>query len=325
MTIFCSLVMLLKVYFLLCCSNSAAANIMFNKAQQNGNYCWPEGKVVCSAGFFQICASGLWSTKMSLAQGTICGIFNEGVSAPTSDFPLSIDGNSPGKDVRVSITRFGSETSVATEVSDSQLDSGIPTSQITTHLVSAPTETLSGFRLMTSTYYSGPASDFPTLLLWVPFRLLWSLNKSVCELNPGKTPQLINNAIRYVASESGVDARVIFAVVLQESTCLLSAVTSKNGAGNYGLMQSHNGVGYSSTASILQMIKDGTEGTYYQGVDGGDGLRQVISRHGVYGGLRAYNSGENGININNLSSVSIGTPSYVSDVANRLVGAMIAH
>ncbi len=317
--------MLLKVYFLLLCSNSAAATMMSNKAQKSDNYCWSEGKVVCSAGFFQICASGLWSTKMSLAQGTTCGIFNEGVLAATSDFPLSTDGNPPVKDVRLSITRSGSETSVAIDVSDSQPDSGIPTSQTTTHLVSSPTETLSGFGSLTSTCYSGPASDFPTLTLWVPFRLLWSLNKSVCELNPGETPQLINDAIRYVASESGVDARVIFAVVLQESTCLLSTATSKNGAGNSGLMQSHNGVGYSSTASILQMIKDGTEGTYYQGLDGGDGLRQLISRHGVYGGLRAYNSGENGININNLSSASIGTPSYVSDVANRLVGAIIAH
>ena len=144
-------------------------------------------------------------------------------------------------------------------------------------------------------------------------------------LFPGETPQLINDAIGHVAFESGIDARVIFAVVLQESTCLSSIVTSKNGAGNSGLMQSHNGVGYSSTASILQMIKDGTEDTHDQGVNGGDGLQQLISRYGVYGGPRAYNSGENGININNLRSASIGTPSYVSDVANRLVGALIAH
>lgn len=318
--------MLLKIVsYLLLGSNSAATTMMSNTAQESGKYCWPEGRVVCSVDFFQICASGLWSTKMSLAHGTDCGIFNEGVLPANTELPLSIDGNPPVKDVRASVTRSDSETPVATEVSKSRPDSSVSTSLTTTHLDSPPTKTLSGLEPMTSTYYSGPASGFPTLSLWIPFPLLWSLNKSVCELNPGETPQMINNAIRQVASESGVDARVIFAVVLQESTCLLSIVTSSNGAGNSGLMQSHNGVGYSNKASILQMIKDGTEGTYYQGVDGGDGLQQLISRYGVYGGLRAYNSGENGININNLSLAFIGTPSYVSDVANRLVGAVIAH
>lgn len=259
MTIFCSLAMLLKIiFYLLLSSSSVATTMMSNKAQKSGNYCWPEGKVVCSVDFFQICASGLWSTKMSLAHGTDCGIFNEGVLPANTELPLSTDGNPPVKDIRASVTRSGSETSVTTEVSKSQPDFGVPTSLTTTHLVSSPTKTRSGFE-------PGPASGFPTLALWIPFRLLWSLNKSVCELNPGETPQLINDAIRHVASESGVDARVIFAVVLQESTCLLSIVTSSNGAGNPGLMQSHNGVGYSSTASILQMIKDGTEGTYYQG------------------------------------------------------------
>ena len=90
-------------------------------------------------------------------------------------------------------------------------------------------------------------------------------------------------------------------------------------------MQLHNGVGYTDKASILQMIKDGTEGTYWRGADGGDGLQQLIARYGVYGGLRAYNSGDLGVNKENLSSTSVGTPGYISDVANRLVGAKIAH
>jgi len=144
-------------------------------------------------------------------------------------------------------------------------------------------------------------------------------------LNPERTPQLINNAIRQVASESGVNARVIFAMVLQESTCLLSVVTLTDFVDNSGLMQSHNGVGYIDKTSIMQMIKDGTEGTHYQGVNGGDGLQQLISKYGVYEGLRAYNSDEHGININNLSSATIGTPSYVSDVANRLTGVTVTH
>ena len=131
--------------------------------------------------------------------------------------------------------------------------------------------------------------------------------------------QVIHDNIQQVASGSGVDPRVIFAVILQESTCLLSA-------GGTGLMQSHNGVGYTDQASILQMIKDGTEGTSYIGADGGDGLQQLIDRYGVYGGLRAYNSGDFGLHKDNLSSTGVGgLPSYVSDIANRLVGAIVAH
>jgi hypothetical protein len=287
----------------------AAATVMSN------NYCSPEGNVVCSADHFKICASGVWSIKMSLAQGTTCGIFNKNVSPASLDSPTSIKSDH----------LFGDAKVISQSGYDIPVPSGVPDSQITTSLTSSATQVSSGARPKVPTRYSGPASDFPPSSLWVSFRFLWSLNRSVCELNPEGTPQLINNAIRQVASDSGVDARVIFAVVLQESTCLLSAVTPANYVGNSGLMQSHNGVGYTNKASIMQMIKDGTEGTHYQGVNGGDGLQQLISKYGVYGGLRAYNSGEHGIDINNLSSAAIGTPSYVSDVANRLIGVIVAH
>ena len=319
--------MLSKVNVFLFCSISAAASLASNKAPKSGDGCWPEGSIVCSAGFFQICASALWSTKMSLAQGTTCGVFNKSLSAATFEPPPSINGQPLAKDAQVSITRSGFITSIPSDALNSQttIASGGSHGQTTTRLFSFPTQARSSSRPITSTHYSGPASDFPPSSLWVSFQLLWNLNKSVSELNPEGTAQLINDAICHTASESGVDARIIFAVVLQESTCLLSAITTNNGANNPGLIQSHNGVGYTDRASILQMIKDGTEGTYYQGVKGGDGLRQLISKYGVYGGLRAYNSVENGIDINNLSSASIGTPSYVSDIANKLIGTVIAH
>lgn len=166
-----------------------------------------------------------------------------------------------------------------------------------------------------STLYSGPASNFPSQSTWLTFDGLWELNKGVCELNPDGKERIIRNDILQVAKETGVDARLIFVVILQESTCLLSAVQSSS-----GLMQSHNGVGYTDDASILQMIKDGTNGTHHQD-NGGDGLKQVIDRYQVYEGLRAYNSGEYGLERDDLSFATIGTASYVSDVANRLTGA----
>ena len=93
---------------------------------------------------------------------------------------------------------------------------------------------------------------------------------------------------------------------------------------NPGLMQSHNGVGYTDQASILQMIQDGTCGTYCK-AGGGDGLMQTIQKFGIWGGLRAYNLGDLSVDLDNLGSAKAGTLSYVSDIANRLVGAKIAH
>ena len=103
----------------------------------------------------------------------------------------------------------------------------------------------------------------------------------------------------------------------------MTTATTNNGVSNLGLMQSHNGLSYTNKASILQMIRDGTEGTHYKGVNDGDGLQQPIAWYGIYGGLRAYISGDLGLNTFNLSSTNAGTPSYVSDVVTRLSGAKI--
>ena len=102
---------------------------------------------------------------------------------------------------------------------------------------------------------------------------------------------------------------------MQESSGNVRVRTTNNGVRNPGLMQSHNGVEFDPAnpdGSILQMIKDGTEGT-----QDGDGLKQCIDRYSnVYAGLRAYNSGR--VNPLDLSDGMGATPNYVSDVANRL-------
>ena len=279
------------------------------------NACSPEGIVECSVTHYRTCASGVWSTSMLLAQGTTCDSFHDQSSSVTSFPSPTIDGllKEPTNDPY----NFQSR------------QSNISTTFVAQATVTSPstpsTQVSSSSESISLHYYSGPASAFPTPSFWKSFDLLWTLNKGVCELNPDDTVQPIHDAITQVASESGVDARIIFTVILQESTCLLSAATTNNGVNNPGLMQSHNGVGYTNKASILQMIRDGTEGTFYKGVTGGDGLQQLITRYGIYGGLRAYNSGDLGLNASNLSSTNVGTPSYVSDVANRLTGAMIAH
>ena len=137
----------------------------------------------------------------------------------------------------------------------------------------------------------------------------------------------LSSSIQSVATSSGVDARFILAIVLQESNGCVRVGTTDNGVSNPGLMQSHSGTGSCGNSKqspcpeseILQMIKDGTEGT-----SSGDGLKQCLARNGgsgaaaYYKAARCYNSGSV------ASSGNLGqggsTHCYVSDVANRLLG-----
>ena len=135
------------------------------------------------------------------------------------------------------------------------------------------------------------------------------------------------SSIQSIATSSGVDARFILAIVLQESNGCVRVGTTDNGVSNPGLMQSHSGTGSCGDnkqspcpeTEILQMIKDGTEGT-----SAGDGLKQCLAKNGgsgataYYKAARCYNSGSV------ASSGNLGqggsTHCYVSDVANRLLG-----
>lgn len=94
--------------------------------------------------------------------------------------------------------------------------------------------------------------------------MLWTLSKGVCELNLDDTIQFIHDVITQVASKFGVNVRIIFAIILQELTCLLSSVITNNDVNNSRFMQSHNKVDYINKTSILQMIKDEIEGTFYK-------------------------------------------------------------
>lgn len=82
-------------------------------------------------------------------------------------------------------------------------------------------------------------------------------------------------------------------------------------------MQSHNGAEFNPkdpAGSILQMIRDGTEGT-----KDGDGLKQLKAKYGnYYEAFRGYNSGS--VNKKDLNDPMGATASYVKDAANRLMG-----
>ena len=136
--------------------------------------------------------------------------------------------------------------------------------------------------------------------------------------------------IKSVAASTGVDARFILAIVLQESNGCVRAPTTSLGVRNPGLLQSHNGAGTCNEAgsisnpcpqsSITQQIQDGVGGT-----SSGDGLVQCIAKSPgkgsvtqYYDAARIYNSGS--IDASGNLGAGIATHCYASDIANRLTG-----
>jgi hypothetical protein len=128
---------------------------------------------------------------------------------------------------------------------------------------------------------------------------------------------LIKKSIEQVARESGVDVRVILCIIMQESGGNVRVGTTNNGVRNPGIMQSHNGAEFNSgdpAGSILQMVRDGTEGT-----KDGDGLKQTFQHQGNwYAAFREYNSGS--VNQADMNDAQGATAHYVRDAANRLMG-----
>lgn len=135
----------------------------------------------------------------------------------------------------------------------------------------------------------------------------------------------VKSAIESVAQSSGVDARFILAVVMQESNGCVRAPTTNYGVTNPGLMQSHDGasscynVNPCPKSTIQGMIEDGVNGT-----PSGDGLKQLLAKAGgnttaaFYKAARMYNSGS--VDPSGDLGKGIATHCYVSDIANRLLG-----
>ncbi len=166
--------------------------------------------------------------------------------------------------------------------------------------------------------YSGPASAFPPRSQWASYASLWRQNSRLIALNASPSEvTFIHSAIETVSASSGVDVRAILCIIVQESGGNPRVGTTNNGVTNPGLMQSHNGVSFNAAdprGSILQMVRDGTEGTR-----DGDGLKQLLGRYGnYYEAFRGYNSGS--VNEKDLNDPVGATGDYVQKAANRLMG-----
>jgi hypothetical protein len=179
--------------------------------------------------------------------------------------------------------------------------------------------------------YQGDANGFPDPSTWVSWDDMWNQNEpDILQASGDEFTQYIMTAIQQVAGlAQTIDARVILGTIMQESSGNVHVQTTVSPDGsvrNPGLMQSHNGVEFDPSdpqGSILQMIKDGTLGT-----PSGDGLVQCLSGNSdpqygdknIYNAIRCYNSGS--VDKSNLNDAMGATTSYVSDIANRLMGVM---
>ena len=176
--------------------------------------------------------------------------------------------------------------------------------------------------------HGNTAQDFPASPQWATWDSMWAglsklIPQSCSNLGDGApvTPdqvQMVHDGIQAVAGESLVDARVILAVMMQESKGCVNVGTTNNGVSNPGLMQSHAGVSFVGGAagkdqqqqSITQMIRDGVVGTA-----SGLGLVQGINQFGnVWEAARNYNSGC--VNTANLNDGIASTAGYVNGIAN---------
>ncbi|KAK0665414.1 hypothetical protein QBC41DRAFT_358862 [Cercophora samala] len=177
---------------------------------------------------------------------------------------------------------------------------------------------------MPFTWYSGPASNFPPMSQWKSFEEIFNLNKPEMFRtgNTGEDIGRIWNAVIECA-KIGVDERVIFCIIMQESTGNVGVRTTWNmdGVATAGLMQASGSPGYPGQHGLSQdqitgMVRHGTEHYKRNLREFGDGWNAET----IYKALRAYNSGR--VNQGDLSDGLGATGAYVSDLANRLCGRL---
>ncbi|KAK1024352.1 hypothetical protein LTR33_017919, partial [Friedmanniomyces endolithicus] len=164
---------------------------------------------------------------------------------------------------------------------------------------SASSPTTTGSIIDVYKTYTGDGSiadGWPAQFQWTDFDSMFTANTANMKAScaqwsvPDDTDAELadmKTAIQAIASTTGVDARMILAVIMQESTGCVRVITTEYSVFNPGLMQSHNGTGTCnpSTANLVQtpcpaseihqMIQDGTAGT-----PSGDGLEQCLEKQG---------------------------------------------
>lgn len=117
-------------------------------------------------------------------------------------------------------------------------------------------------------FFSGPASNFPPKSEWLDFDTIFNLNKNNMFATGDTGPDVgaIFNAVNSAAAAIGVEERVIFAIILQESSgnVGVQCTTAPDGSQSCGLMQADGSPGFPGQHGLTQvcistlwMIKDG--------------------------------------------------------------------
>ncbi|CAD0053772.1 unnamed protein product [Aureobasidium pullulans] len=171
------------------------------------------------------------------------------------------------------------------------------------------------------------AAGWPDQNQWIDFDTMFTANIPIMKQSCGNNGWGANDsddeiaaikaAIKKVSASSGVDARFILAIVMQESNGCVRVVTTSWSVQNPGLMQDHAGTGTCNSGGVIQdpcpsseieqMIVDGTTGT-----TSGDGLVQCLSQAAAsdvsqyYRAARIYNGGYSGFKADDLALKQLG-------------------
>lgn len=184
----------------------------------------------------------------------------------------------------------------ATDLPSKASDTSPPTSTAVSTTWPAPSEPPKNHGLGdTYKLYSGDgstAAGWPDKSLWPPFEKMWNNNKRTIETScavhqdwgsPGDPSpdeiRTLRDAIKATSTQTGVDARLILAIILQESKGCVRVPTTSVTISNPGLMQTYNGTASCNTGQLVngvlqpgkvltpcppediwKMIQEGTEG-----------------------------------------------------------------
>ncbi|KAI4188125.1 MAG: hypothetical protein LQ348_003977 [Seirophora lacunosa] len=179
------------------------------------------------------------------------------------------------------------------------------------------------------------AWEFPPKSAWVSLDCLISHARPRMVTSSNDGPNEADNAIaavKSVAGQAGIDPRIAFAVMMQESSGKVRPVIGDAGK-SYGLFQVQRpGIPLCNTYAKNQCPKSVITSQVENGIYGHNGtstppqapgLAYWMRAQGGYVGraVRGYNTGSVP-NPNDLTDATA-TRSYASDIANRLVGGLL--
>jgi hypothetical protein len=107
------------------------------------------------------------------------------------------------------------------------------------------------------TSYSGPVDNFPAITTWATFETIFNNNKTAMESTGDSGPDIgcIWNAVNSAAASIGVDQRVIFCIIMQESTGNVGVGTTndQDGTATGGLMQCSSSPAFPGQHNLTQV------------------------------------------------------------------------